>query len=581
MKNLLSFIFCLTIYITAFGQTTIHSENFTGQNGKGAVGPGGSSPTIDLTGVTWSIDVSDLNLVNLSDWFQVQNEVFEARDVDGDAIWLSPSIDISAYSNVQFSLDALEDGDMESSDIFNTEYRINGGVWTIATTNGNLNENFTSVTVSTAGLSGNTLEIRVITSNGVGTEYHRLDNILVEGTLIAPNVNLNAATSTKVEGNTILIPVTMSSYSSGPVILNVNLGTANTGNNTYDAGDVTLSTTTLTFNGNGSDNISIILNQDIDADDEVIEITISEQTVTGVNIGIGVHTLTIKDDELPTVGDLVINEINYNPDGDDDTYEFIEIYNASGQNLNISGVTFTNGITYTFPNGTTIAAAEYIIIANMAATYSGNGYEVYEYSVGDLSNSGETITLEDGNSTIIDAVTYGVSSPWLTSPNGTGVTLSLFITKQNTADNDNANSWGASCAINGTPGGANVNCSVESEIVAVAASESATISSLENTTSPLSSSDGVQVWQFTINEGGSDLTDEDALPSIINSLVISQDPILSGIIPLSDVIKSAAIFDGTMYLGAAVIVSGSLTFSGSPLISISDGTSKTLSLRIS
>ncbi|MFT6937405.1 MAG: hypothetical protein ACJA1N_001709, partial [Saprospiraceae bacterium] len=313
MKNLLSFIFCLTIYITAFGQTTIHSENFTGQNGKGAVGPGGSSPTIDLTGVTWSIDVSDLNLVNLSDWFQVQNEVFEARDVDGDAIWLSPSIDISAYSNVQFSLDALEDGDMESSDIFNTEYRINGGVWTIATTNGNLNENFTSVTVSTAGLSGNTLEIRVITSNGVGTEYHRLDNILVEGTLIAPNVNLNAATSTKVEGNTILIPVTMSSYSSGPVILNVNLGTANTGNNTYDAGDVTLSTTTLTFNGNGSDNISIILNQDIDADDEVIEITISEQTVTGVNIGIGVHTLTIKDDELPTVGDLVINEINYNP----------------------------------------------------------------------------------------------------------------------------------------------------------------------------------------------------------------------------------------------------------------------------
>lgn len=179
-KYVLVLITCLCFVLFGFGQ--IYTENFTGQNGKGAIGP---TPTTDLVGVTWSIDISSATLSANTDWFRVQNEVFEARDIDGDAIWYSPSINISAFTNVQFSLDAAESGTMEAGDIFNTEYRINGGSWTNATTNGNLNDDFTSATVSQTGLNGNTLEIRVTMNNGAGAEYHRIDNILVTGTSVS------------------------------------------------------------------------------------------------------------------------------------------------------------------------------------------------------------------------------------------------------------------------------------------------------------------------------------------------------------------------------------------------------------
>jgi hypothetical protein len=555
MKNLLLFIFCLSINSIAFGQAIIFN-----------VAGGGLLP------INWAEINGDVgNPIDRDTYYLLE------ADISGDTIE-TDTYDLSTYDAATLTMDIATFGG-GSNNPAKIEISDDGGLNYTQITTTNTPSNSTYIAGGSIAINALTSQVKIrITNNGASGQGVRLKNIILEA--IGPTAEFNAASSTETEGNAMLIPVTISNYSSGPVTLAITLGTANTGNNTYETGDITLNTTTLTFNGNGTDNVSITLNQDTDADDEMVEITISEQTATGINIGIGVHRLTIKDDELPTAGDLVINEINYGPIGIDAADEFIEIYNASGRNLNIGGVTFTNGINYTFPSGTTIDLAEYIIIASNSVTYSGNGYDVYEYS-GGLSNSGETVTLEDESGNVIDAVTYGVSSPWLTSPNETGPTLSLFIANQNTTDNDNASSWGASCAVDGTPGIVNSNCSIESEIVAVDFSESLTISSLENTVSPLTVTDGVQVWQFTINEGGSDLADDDILPSIIDTLVISQNPILSGVTSLSDAVKSAAIFDGTTYLGTAVIALNLLTFSGSPLISIPDETSKTLSLRIS
>jgi len=176
-KYSLSLLAFLCLILSGYGQ--IYTEDFTGQNGKGSVGP---TPTTDVSGVTWSVDISSAALTASTDWFQVVNEFFEARDIDGNAIWLSPSIDISAFTDVFFNLDASEQGTMEASDIFNTEYRINGGGWLTAAINGNLNDDFTNATVSQTGLLGNTLEIRVTMNNGAGIEYHRLNDIIVDGT---------------------------------------------------------------------------------------------------------------------------------------------------------------------------------------------------------------------------------------------------------------------------------------------------------------------------------------------------------------------------------------------------------------
>ncbi len=178
MKKIFTLVFVVFAIGVVFSQTTIYSEDFTGQNGQGAVGP---DPTTDLSMVDWTIDITDGVLSASSDWFWVQNEIFEARDIDGSCIWYSPSIDISDYIGVSFNLTAAEDGTMESGDIFVTEYRIDGGTWNQATVDGSLSDDFTSAIPSQTGLSGGILEIRVTMNNNAGSEYHRLDNVLVQG----------------------------------------------------------------------------------------------------------------------------------------------------------------------------------------------------------------------------------------------------------------------------------------------------------------------------------------------------------------------------------------------------------------
>ena len=302
-KNFLKIVtlFLFTIFtINSNAQSTIYSEDFTGQNGKGAVGP---APTTDLSGVDWTIDISSATLSASSDWFKVTNEIFEARDIDGNAIWQSKSINISGFSNVSFSLSAVEAGGMESSDIFNTEYRIDGGTWTTAGTNGNLNDDFTSATVSQTGLSGSTLEIRVTMNNGAGAEYHRLDDILVEGTASSdPTIGFDAPTSSQTETDAtfnVSIPITVSNYGTDQIDVSVAVS------GSAEVADYTLNTASLSFTSDGSQNISLDINPDIDDyDDETITLTLTEtSSVSGLVISQSTHTLTVADDEsAPSIG---------------------------------------------------------------------------------------------------------------------------------------------------------------------------------------------------------------------------------------------------------------------------------------
>lgn len=581
MKNLFRFIFCFfSVSLNAQIYNADFSNDGDGFLDHSSASPPAAAPASVNGGVApndWTLSYTTIPSTDITaNSFKVVGGQLVSNDWGGQGIFESANIDVSGISSVDIT--AISQNVSANDDNFDYFYILDGGsrvTTSIGVTNDGdpVNYNITNLDVSGAS----TLVVGFeFSENGVGAGYATTSFTVTD--VSSPTVGFDNTTSTEMETNApfvTTIPVTMSNYGGSQVDLSVTV----TGG-TAEVTDYTLNTNALSFTADGTQNISIEINPDTDADDETVILTIAETTATGVLVASATHTLTITDDEIPTVGDLVINEINYNPAGVDEDYEFIELYNASGTNLNIGGVTFSNGINFTFPAGTTMDTDEYIVIASNATTYSGNGYDVYEY-VGGLINSGEQITIEDDNGNIIDDVTYDVLSPWPTAANGTGVTLSLNTVAQNATDNDNAVNWGVSCAIDGTPGAANVNCSYESEIVAVAASEAVSISSLENTAGPLTSTDGVQVWQFTINEGGSDLTDDDALPSRINSLVVTNEVAASDVHSFLDVIKSAAIFDGTTHLGTATITEGALTFSGSPLISIADGTSKTISLRIS
>jgi hypothetical protein len=151
---------------------------------------------------------------------------------------------------------------------------------------------------------------------------------------------------------------------------------------------------------------------------------------------------------------IVINELHYNPadaQGIDEAYEFLELYNADSAAVDLSGFTL-EGVTFTFPDGVSIAPGEYLVVAVMASTYAGNGYQVFSWTSGGLSNGGEGIILRDENSNVVDSVSYDDEGVWTTAPDGNGSSLSLL---DPALDNTLPASWAASSQTGGTPGAEN------------------------------------------------------------------------------------------------------------------------------
>ncbi len=147
-----------------------------------------------------------------------------------------------------------------------------------------------------------------------------------------------------------------------------------------------------------------------------------------------------------------ITEIMYDPPGTA-VREFIEIYNGSDTNADLSGWSMS-GVTYNFPNGTILAPGQYAVIANDESILQADHPSLDilgEYS-GDLEGSGETIKILDQLGETASEVTYGSSSPWPSSPYDGGPTLSLI---RNSADESMVECWSESSTNGGTPGALN------------------------------------------------------------------------------------------------------------------------------
>lgn len=118
-----------------------------------------------------------------------------------------------------------------------------------------------------------------------------------------------------------------------------------------------------------------------------------------------------------------------------------------------------------------------------------------------------------------------------------------------------------------------------SDIVAVAASESATISSTITNNAPLTSATGVQVWQFTVRDGGVGLNDTDAFPTILTDFTLAQGA-GNAVGTWSDAINTVELFDGATRIAAATVTANQIQFTGLNVV-VADNTAKTLSLRLS
>ncbi len=139
------------------------------------------------------------------------------------------------------------------------------------------------------------------------------------------------------------------------------------------------------------------------------------------------------------IGDIVINELMYNPISGNDDDQYIELYNKGTNSINLSGWQFTSGVTFTFPANTVISPNGYVVVGknidNLFASYTNlNSSNTYGNYSGKLSHNGELVVLAQpesffGTNTIYveeDEVAYGTGGRWGEWSSGSGSSLELI-----------------------------------------------------------------------------------------------------------------------------------------------------------
>jgi len=156
---------------------------------------------------------------------------------------------------------------------------------------------------------------------------------------------------------------------------------------------------------------------------------------------------------------VVIQEIHYHPAGEAQGLEFVEIANDVSTPQDISGYFFSEGIDFTFPEGTILGpigtpTSYAVVAADPAALRSAYGLEsAFGPFAGRLDNSGERITLANQAGIEIQSVRYQHDGKWPVAPDGTGHSLVL---KNPYLDPGEPESWTQSPELGGSPGRPNL-----------------------------------------------------------------------------------------------------------------------------
>ncbi|MCA9247973.1 MAG: lamin tail domain-containing protein, partial [Planctomycetales bacterium] len=128
---------------------------------------------------------------------------------------------------------------------------------------------------------------------------------------------------------------------------------------------------------------------------------------------------------------------------EENTLEWLELFNRSNADVDVSGWMLDEAVGFTFPLGTTIPAGEFLVVTNdpvqFAATYP-TVAAIGPFN-GALANDSDQVVLRDANGNPADEVRYFDDGPWPETADGFGATLEL---RDPDADNRRAEAWQAS-----------------------------------------------------------------------------------------------------------------------------------------
>jgi hypothetical protein len=123
------------------------------------------------------------------------------------------------------------------------------------------------------------------------------------------------------------------------------------------------------------------------------------------------------------VNDLRITELMFHPEISET--EYIELQNTGTEDLDLRGLYFDQGISFTFGSEMLAAGERILLVENQIffeSTY-GTGLPVAGVYTGALSNGGETITLRDSAGSLIQSFSF--NDGWYDRTDGDGYSLTL------------------------------------------------------------------------------------------------------------------------------------------------------------
>ncbi len=226
-------VFLVTCALSgAADAATIWQENFSSYADVGITGQGPTTGYPDPATNNWNIDVSAC--VNLNpgsgsadDYFMAVDTSggrMEARDIDGEAIWSSIEIDISAYNNVSLFVDTSETGgSANNAKYVEVYYKLDGSSEVAFEVNPTNTGNWGSATATHEDLLGSTVQIITRVNNPNAGDRSIFDNVTVAGDLISsgnvPPVLDPIGDQSLTVSNALNFSVTASDADDDPVIL--------------------------------------------------------------------------------------------------------------------------------------------------------------------------------------------------------------------------------------------------------------------------------------------------------------------------------------------------------------------------
>jgi hypothetical protein len=155
------------------------------------------------------------------------------------------------------------------------------------------------------------------------------------------------------------------------------------------------------------------------------------------------------------IREIVINELMYNPISGLNDDEYIELYNQSAEEIDLSDWRFIDGVSFQFPAETIIGPHKYLVVAKnkarLLSKYDGlQPSDVVGDYGGQLSNAGERLVLArpsdqeagelaaEQNMIVVDEVTYADGGKWGKWSNRGGSSMELIDPR---SDNRLADNW--------------------------------------------------------------------------------------------------------------------------------------------